>query len=275
MRKIKAYLSIMNDHVRPNISELNRLLTKKAEKFQEKTLLEAKTKETKTKTTKKVAAKPKKGSAKLAGPKTTGLSDEDEPNIATSFRSTTKQVNGVMKSKDKQKSKKPPSRKSTATKTKASSSKKAPPRSRKVAATAASTKKRKSDTTVMNTMLSDKNLGRGGKKRRRDNDDDARPTASVINRPAPVLETVPAPAPAPAPASPAVRRRNYKNVIGGTCSERENVLVTSFGMVEQHVSQMNKMMQFFGTTLQNMGGWKQEIHDNIVKKKREKQQQKE
>merc|ERR1712238_623684 len=275
MRKIKAYLSIMNDHVRPNNSELNRLLTKKAEKFQEKKLLEAKTTKRKTKTNtktiKKVAAKPKKGSAKLAGPKTTGLSHEDESNVASSSRSpiTTKQVSGVMKStrRDTQKSKKPPNRKSTAAKTKTSSSKKAPPRSRKVAATVASTKKRKSGTIVMNTTFSDRNFGRGGKKRRRGNDDDARPTAPA---PAPRrvsdLETVPA----PTIASPTVRRRKCKNVTGGTCSEREKVLVTSFAMIEQTVSQMNKMMNFFGTTLNNMDGWKQEIRENIVERKKGK-----
>ena len=104
MRKIKAYLGIMNDHVNSNVAEHKRLLEKKDEKSQKKlkakittvTTVTTMKKKKPVESTKKAAPvkSKKKKFQKMAGPKTTGLDDEDgeQPIIDFSIRSRSNKV---------------------------------------------------------------------------------------------------------------------------------------------------------------------------------------
>jgi hypothetical protein len=311
MRKIKAYLGIMNDHVNSNVAEYKRLLEKKDEKSQKKLRAKMRTATTTATTmkkkkpvgakskkkgqepTKKVAqVKPKKKFQKMAGRKTTGLDDEDGEQSIIDFSIRSRSNNakrkiGIKNSSPHKKStrvmkhklKQPPpssSRKNniittTTTATTAPSSSQARKRKRIDIKTVASTNKNKKNvkgnnaTTVANTI--------------RRTAAAAAAAVVVVHPAATAARSSHPPSSKPEPSShPELESepaRRYKNVIDGTCEERESILITGFSIIEKQVSQMNKMMDFFEQQLQpdNQYIFKQEIRDNVLDERREREQE--
>jgi hypothetical protein len=305
MRKIKAYLGIMNDHVNCNVAEHKRLLEKKYEKSQKK----LKAKMTTATTTKKLMGskpnkkaapiKPKKKFQKMAGPKITGLDDEDgeQPIIDFSIRSGSKNAKRkigiknlpphqkstrVMKHKLKQP---PPStiRKdnitttTTTTTTAPSSSQARESKKRINIKTVASTNKNKKNVKGNSTAPTAANTIRQTA---------AAAAATVVVHPTataaacsshPSSGDIPESSSYPGLESEEPARRQYKNVIDGTYEERESILITGFSIIEKQLSQMNKMMNFFEQQLQpdNQYIFKQEIRDNVLDERRERERERE
>ena len=303
MRKIKAYLGIMNDHVNSIVAEHKRLLEKKDEKSQKK--LEVKITTTTVKTmkkkkpvgskakkkglepTKKAApVKPKKKKfQKMAGPKTTGLDDEDceQPILDFSIRSRSNNAKRKIGIK-----KLPPHK--TKTRVMKHKLKRPPPsssnRKNNITATAttasSSSQARKSKTRInIKTVVASTNKNKKNVK----GNTGATAATNTIRRTAaaaaavvhPVATAVRSSHPHPEyESSEPTARRQYKNVIDGTCEERESILITGFSIIEKQVSQMNKMMNFFEQQLQpeNQDIFKQEIRDNVLdeRRKREREQ---
>jgi hypothetical protein len=295
MRKIKAYLGIMNDHVNSNVAEHKRLLEKKDEKSQKK----LKTKMTTTATsmkkklvgsnskkkgpgpTKKAApVKPKKKFQKKAGPKTTGLDDEDDeddeqPIIDFSIRSrpNTKQAKRKIGIKNL-----PPHKKSTRV---LKYKLKQPSPSTTTTTTApSSSQARKSKRINIKTVVStnkNKRNAKGSNAATAANTSHRTVAAAAVVRPAGTAARSSHPHPdEPESSHPESEpARQYRNVIDGTCEERESILVIGFNIIEKQVSQMNKMMNFFEQQLQpeNQFIFKQEVRDNILDKRREREQE--
>ena len=302
MRKIKAYLGIMNDHVNSIVAEHKRLLEKKDEKSQKK--LEVKITTTTVKTmkkkkpvgskakkkglepTKKAApVKPKKKKLqKMAGPKTTGLDDEDceQPILDFSIRSRSNNAKRKIGIK-----KLPPHK--TKTRVMKHKLKRPPPsssnRKNNITATAttapSSSQARKSKTRInIKTVVASTNKN---KKNIRGNNG-ATAATNTIRRTAaaaaaavvhPVATAVRSSHPHPEfESSEPTARRQYKNVIDGTCEERESILITGFSIIEKQLSQMTKMMNFFEQQLQpeNQDIFKQEIRDNVLDERREQRE---
>ena len=304
MRKIKAYLGIMNDHVNSNVAEHKRLLEKKDEKSQKK--LKVKITTTTVKTTKKkkpvgskakkkgleptkkaAPVKPKKKKfQKMAGPKTTGLDDEDceQPILDFSIRSRSNNAKRKIGIK-----KLPPHKKST--RVMKHKLKRPPPsssnRKNNITATAttapSSSQARKSKTRInIKTVVASTNKNKKNVK----GNTGATAATNTIRRTAaaaaaaavvhPVATAVRSSHPQPEfESSEPTARRQYKNVIDGTCEERESILITGFSIIEKQLSQMTKMMNFFEQQLQpdNQDIFKQEIRDNVLDERRERERE--
>jgi hypothetical protein len=307
MRKIKAYLGIMNDHVNSNVAEHKRLLEKKGEKSQKKLKVKITTTTVKTtrkkkpvgskakkkglEPTKKAApVKPKKKKLqKMAGPKTTGLDDDDceQPILDFSIRSRSndakrkigikklpphKKSTRVMKHKLKQPPPSSSSRKNNITTTTAT------------ATTAPSSSQARKSKTRINIKTVDASTNKNKKNIRGNNGAIAatntiRRTAAAAAAAAvvhPVATAVRSSHPQPDfESSEPTTRRQYKNVIDGTCEERESILITGFSIIEKQVSQMTKMMNFFEQQLQpeNQDIFKQEIRDNVLDERCERERE--
>ena len=297
MRKIKAYLGIMNDHVNSNVAEHKRLLERKDEKkklkvkittttvktMRKKKPVGSKAKKMGLEPTKKAAPVKKKKFQKMAGPKTTGLDDEEceQPIIDFSIRSRSNNAKRKIGIK-----KLPPHK--TKTRVMKHKLKRPPPsssnRKNNITATAttapSSSQARKSKTRInIKTVVASTNKN---KKNIRGNNG-ATAATNTIRRTAaaaavvhPVATAVRSSHPQPEfESSEPTARRQYKNVIDGTCEERESILITGFSIIEKQLSQMTKMMNFFEQQLQpeNQDIFKQEIRDNVLDERRERERE--